>query len=314
MLAETTRPVTTTGAGKWYELLAFFQVGDKLPHRGQTVQAEFFVPFAKVPEALRAVRALPNVARLLPQGSEVRLVRGDGFALSPCHRRFRGQRSGECGETMENAEDGLFASIHFTLVNDPISVPEVVAAVERTLRPFDARPHWGKLFSVSGRLVERLYGAKEDPTCATFWHNVFALDPEAKFRNALFDQLVLSQAGTPGRGGGESSSGPMSLQPPVGRKEEGDRARVDAVLAGDAVLAAPCGRGGSNAAGSKASSASDEGPETTRGIQDRLSRSSLGGAEPVLRLSVLAAALAVGLTAMAFASRRFASGGRGGIS
>lgn len=178
-ILETDALVATTKVGSWHEILPYFPVGVHLTNP-VSVQAEYFVALSEFPSAIAALRALPNLSELLPQGSEVRFVRGDYFALSPCHERF-------------SPAEPLFACIHFTLLNDPQKVPHVVAAVEKALRPFSARPHWAKLFSLNGKSLERNYGASAHPACASFWERVCSWDPDAKFRNALFEQVVRRQ-------------------------------------------------------------------------------------------------------------------------
>lgn len=178
-VSEAEKPILTTATGPWYDLLPYFRPGEVLPNR-VSVQAEFFVPFSALPAALRALVGLPNLHKLLPQGCEVRVVKSDAFALSPCHARFA-------------ADESIYACIHLTLAHNAAMIPRVVATVEAALKPFGARPHWGKLFSLSGKLVERLYGSETHPDCAYFWTEVRRRDPDAKLRNALFEQIVIRQ-------------------------------------------------------------------------------------------------------------------------
>jgi xylitol oxidase len=64
-------------------------------------------------------------------------------------------------------------------------VAEAVAAVEQQLAPYDARPHWGKVFSVTpGRLAE-LY-----PRLPDFRRLVQRMDPDAKFGSDLVDGWI----------------------------------------------------------------------------------------------------------------------------
>ncbi|CAK0806917.1 unnamed protein product [Prorocentrum cordatum] len=134
-ILETDAFVSTTKVGSWHEILPYFPVGVDLTHP-VSVQAEFFVALSDFPAAIAALRALPRLSELLPQGSEVRFVRGDRFALSPCHERF-------------SPAEPLYACIHFTLLNDPLKVPHIVAAVEKALRPFSARTEALRVYSLA---------------------------------------------------------------------------------------------------------------------------------------------------------------------
>ena len=72
-------------------------------------------------------------------------------------------------------------AFHFTWRPGP-HVADAVAAVEQTLAPFDARPHWGKVFSTPPPRLGELY-----PRLPDFRALVRALDPDGKFGNDLVD-------------------------------------------------------------------------------------------------------------------------------
>jgi xylitol oxidase len=61
----------------------------------------------------------------------------------------------------------------------------VLPAVEAALRPFGARPHWGKLFTTSAGELEGLY-----PRMADFRELVRRFDPRGAFRNDYLDRTV----------------------------------------------------------------------------------------------------------------------------
>ncbi|BCW51682.1 hypothetical protein StoSoilB13_40240 (plasmid) [Arthrobacter sp. StoSoilB13] len=61
----------------------------------------------------------------------------------------------------------------------------VLPDVEEALRPFGARPHWGKLFTPSLYDFATLYPRFED-FCSLAATN----DPSGKFRNALLDSIL----------------------------------------------------------------------------------------------------------------------------
>ena len=61
------------------------------------------------------------------QVSEIRTVAADGLWMSPQY----GQAT---------------VGLHFTWTREPEAVARVLVALEAALAPFEARPHWGKVF------------------------------------------------------------------------------------------------------------------------------------------------------------------------
>jgi D-arabinono-1,4-lactone oxidase len=55
--------------------------------------------------------------------------------------------------------------------------------------PFDARPHWGKLFAAKADAIGKLYERLPD-----FIRLVERLDPRGAFRNTWFEARVLGSA------------------------------------------------------------------------------------------------------------------------
>ena len=94
------------------------------------------MPRGRGVEALAAIDRIAELVTPVLQVSEVRTVAADGLWLSPSYRR-----------------DSV--ALHFTWVKDPAAVTPVLAAVEDALAPFDARPHWGKLFGVDPDTLAR---------------------------------------------------------------------------------------------------------------------------------------------------------------
>lgn len=87
--------------------------------------------------AIPALRALDRVREKIHpvlQICEVRTIAADELWLSPCYRQHS-------------------VSIHFTWVADTAAVSPVVAPVEAQLAPFGARPHWGKIFTSSPKML-----------------------------------------------------------------------------------------------------------------------------------------------------------------
>jgi alditol oxidase len=141
--------------GPWHERLPHFRL-DFTPSAGRELQSEFMVPRTRAVEAIRAIEAISDVVAPVVQISEVRTIAADELWLSPCYRR-----------------DSV--GLHFTWIDDQAVVEPVLALVEERLEPFDPRPHWGKLFTVSpAARYERM---------ADFGRLRRDLDPTGKFGN-----------------------------------------------------------------------------------------------------------------------------------
>jgi xylitol oxidase len=74
--------------------------------------------------------------------------------------------------------------IHFTWERAPEPVERALAKVEAALAPFDARPHWGKLF-----LDAPAHERREE-----FAGLARRLDPRGAFRNAWLDRVLDARA------------------------------------------------------------------------------------------------------------------------
>ena len=68
--------------------------------------------------------------------------------------------------------------IHFTWRLAWDEVLEVLPEIEAALAPFGARPHWGKVFTMSGERIAALY-----PKTDAFKKLAAELDPAQKFCN-----------------------------------------------------------------------------------------------------------------------------------
>ena len=149
--------------GAWFDRLPHFRL-DFTPSVGRELQTEYFVPRAQVAEAIDALRGLaPRIAPLLIV-SEIRTVAADDLWLSPFH-----------------GADSV--ALHFTWQPRQPEVEAVLPAIEAALAPYDAKPHWGKLF---GRPApESLYARLDD-----FHALVTDLDPHGTFHNAWLDRVL----------------------------------------------------------------------------------------------------------------------------
>jgi alditol oxidase len=81
-------------------------------------------------------------------------------------------------------------AIHFTWAPEPEAVRRAVVAVERALSPFEARPHWGKLFLAGADAIGPLYERVGD-----FGALLDRLDPRGAFRNEWLARHVLGDSG-----------------------------------------------------------------------------------------------------------------------
>ncbi len=70
--------------------------------------------------------------------SEIRTIAADKLWLSPC----RNQHS---------------VTIHFTWKQEWDAVSKLLPLIEKELAPFNARPHWGKLFTMPPQVIESRY-------------------------------------------------------------------------------------------------------------------------------------------------------------
>ena len=152
-------------AGPWHERLPHFRMGFT-PSSGDELQSELFVQRGDAADAMRTLVELHDVLAPVLQISEVRTVAADTLWLSPCYQR-----------------DSI--AFHFTWVPSWPDVEPVLRQVEDALAPFLARPHWGKLSTLSGdTLRARLPRLESFAALATEW------DPTGKFRNPYLDNIL----------------------------------------------------------------------------------------------------------------------------
>ena len=144
--------------GAWHERLPHFRMGFT-PSSGTELQSEYFVPFHHGVEAVMAVRKLgPQISPHLFI-SEVRTVAADELWLSP-----------------NRHQDSV--ALHFTWHQDWPAVSQLLPLIEKELAPFQARPHWGKLFTMPPATLRHHYEKLDD-----FKKLAAEMDPEGKFRN-----------------------------------------------------------------------------------------------------------------------------------
>jgi len=82
-------------------------------------------------------------------------------------------------------------AIHFTWFDKPDDVDAVLPILEAALRPFEARPHWGKVFAMRASELDEIYPKMED-----FRRLLSEYDPTGKFRNAFIDSRIFGSLST----------------------------------------------------------------------------------------------------------------------
>jgi xylitol oxidase len=159
--------ITTLGeAGPWSQRLAHFRADREPSNAGDELQAEYFVDRRHAGDALRAVRALAGRIDPVLIISEFRTMARDELWLSGGYGR-----------------DAL--AIAFTWKPDPAGVAAVLPAIEAALAPFQARPHWGKLFAAKAEDLRALY-----PRLPDFLRLRRELDPGGKFWNPYLTRTL----------------------------------------------------------------------------------------------------------------------------
>jgi alditol oxidase len=154
--------------GPWHERLPHFRM-EFTPSSGAELQSEYLVPRHHAVAALRTIDGLRDRVAPLLQVSEVRTIAADDLWLSPCY----GQ---PC------------VGLHFTWVPDWPGVSALLPLLEEQLAPFEARPHWGKLFTTPPERLDALY-----PRLPDFRDLLRRYDPTGKFRNAFLDRYIFGE-------------------------------------------------------------------------------------------------------------------------
>ncbi|WP_199036069.1 D-arabinono-1,4-lactone oxidase [Glycomyces salinus] len=158
--------------GPWHERLPHFKF-EFTPSVGEELQSEYLVDRSQAPDALRAMREVSDALGSAVQICEVRTMAADDLWLSPAYGR----------ETV---------AFHFTWVRDYETVAPAMGVVEEALDSFDARPHWGKLFTIPITEVRSQY-----PRMGEFEKLRKRFDPEEKFGNEFCSALLGGSARLP---------------------------------------------------------------------------------------------------------------------
>ena len=149
--------------GPWYDRLPHFKL-DFTPSSGQELQTEFFVPFDRGYEAIRAVETLRDKITPHLYITELRAIAADDLWMSMACQRPS-------------------LAIHFTWKLESKAVMELVPQIEAKLKPFNPRPHWAKVFTMNTAQIAPLYPRIDDFRALTQ-----QLDPTGKFRNPYLNE------------------------------------------------------------------------------------------------------------------------------
>ncbi|MGA7633700.1 MAG: D-arabinono-1,4-lactone oxidase [Terriglobales bacterium] len=153
--------------GRWYERLPHFRMGFT-PSAGKELQSEYFVPRKDAVEAVLAVEQLHDQVSPHLLITEIRAIAADNLWMSPCYQQ-------DC------------VTIHFTWKQDWPAVSKLLPVIERELAPFNARPHWGKLFTTSPATLKSIYKRMPD-----FIQLSEKYDPQGKFRNQFLNTNIFN--------------------------------------------------------------------------------------------------------------------------
>ncbi|MEM7129770.1 MAG: FAD-binding protein [Chloroflexota bacterium] len=151
--------------GPWYERLIHMTLKHP-PGPGDELQTEYFVPRHNAVAAMRKVESLRTYLKPILDLTELRTIAEDALWLSPAYRQD-------------------IVAIQFNWHNDGPGVSQFLPMLEEELAPFEARPHWGKLFSTPPVRLKTLY-----PRLPDFQALARTYDPQGKFRNAFLDETI----------------------------------------------------------------------------------------------------------------------------
>jgi len=170
--------------GPWYDRLPHFRLEFE-PAFGEELQSEYFIPRAWAAESLRAVQEVAPTITPFLLCSEIRSVSADGLLMSPHGERQVGPNGS--------------VAIHFSWRKQEAEImTQVLPVLEQALEPFEARPHWGKLFATPRERLELLYNG----ALGEFRSIMQRYDPEAQFRNPWVEATITGVAPCGSRGSG----------------------------------------------------------------------------------------------------------------
>jgi FAD-linked oxidoreductase len=138
-----------------------FNVPEPPIHR----ETEWAFSIGLTPTLLREYRDMVNAnGHLINFIQEIRFVKGDDYALSPCHGR-----------------DSVYVGAYNA---DNNGWPELLSDFEQLAVKHQGRPHWGKEFNVGADYLRRVYPKWDD-----FIALRNAFDPEQRLSNPMMEKL-----------------------------------------------------------------------------------------------------------------------------
>ena len=133
---------------------------------GKELQSEYFIPRQHAVDAILAIQQLRKQVSPHLLISEIRAIAADNLWMSPCYH----QES---------------VGLHFTWQQNWSAVSKVLPLLEAKLAPFNARPHWAKLFTMPPQRLQALY-----ENLPNFRALVQQYDPHGKFRNTFLESAL----------------------------------------------------------------------------------------------------------------------------
>ncbi|MEP7374058.1 MAG: FAD-binding protein [Chitinophagaceae bacterium] len=149
--------------GPWYERMPHFKMGFK-PSAGKELQGEYFVPIEHAYDAMMAMEKLNE--KITPHLfiSEIRSIAADDFWMSPCYKK-------------------TCVALHTTWKQETDTVMNLLPLIEEQLAPFNAKPHWAKLFTIAPSVLQSRYEKLND-----FKQLINQYDSNGKFRNEFLSK------------------------------------------------------------------------------------------------------------------------------
>jgi len=151
-----------------WEILPHFRPDKPPSSRGHERHSEYSVPEKDAVAAMRALHAVGDKIGRALQISEIRTVKEDNLALSVAYRRPS-------------------VLLHFTWTENDADVTKAIPVVEEALRPFQPRPHWGKMSHLRGAELRENFPKLDDFRKFCEKH-----DPAGRFRNSFLDKSVFA--------------------------------------------------------------------------------------------------------------------------
>lgn len=151
--------------GPWYDRLPHFRMGF-VPSSGAELQTEYFVARENGYAAIRAVQELHEQISPHLLITELRTIAADDLWMSPCYQQPS-------------------MTVHFTWKPEWPEVKKVLPLIEAKLAPFQARPHWAKLFTVPPTQLKPMYAKMSD-----YKELAESYDPKGKFRNQFLNTNI----------------------------------------------------------------------------------------------------------------------------